>query len=195
MTKTVFTLFGNSFYFSNRTFISQTVTNTTKPIRSSLLYEYNNSFSHNKSFLCYLLCRQIGMDEESKFSICFSPFLSVLSCVCEQYSPLSFVLYCEGRRFVQWRYSWFSFSYDMIFLIHIHIHTEYIEFSNCTIISWSIVCARRIMLETYGLMTPMHTTFTKKIIRLEAKVVCKRTLKCCINLQMEHKRGGRKPLT
>ena len=114
---------GDSFYFHNLNFVSQTVTTTTKPIRSSLLYEYNNSFSHNKNFLCYLLCRQIGMDEESKFSICFSPFLSVLSCVCELYSPLSFVLYCEARRFVQWRYSWFSFSYDMIFLIHIYIQS------------------------------------------------------------------------
>ena len=77
---------GDSFYFNNHTFVSQTVTTTAKPIRP--LYEYNNSFSHNKNFLCYLLWRQIGMDEESKFSICFSPFLSVHSCVCERVFPL-----------------------------------------------------------------------------------------------------------
>ena len=120
--KTVFTLFVNSFYLSNHTFISQTVTNTTKPIRSSLLYEYNNSFSHNKNFLCYLLCRQIGMDEESKFSICFSPFLSVLSCVWERVFPL---IIC----FVLWRKTFCTMKIFLVFFFlrhdisHTYTHT------------------------------------------------------------------------
>ena len=117
-------------------------------------------FLTTKVFVHLLYANRNG--RRKQFSICFSPFLSY-SCVL---IPPNHLFCIVGKTFHIIIFSWFLFYY-MIFLITLKHSTHRVSILNSRTaqLFHEVLCVRRrIMLETYGLMTPMHPRKSKDCV-------------------------------
>ena len=96
------------------------------------------------------------------FNMLFPISFSSQLCVRESIPP--YHLFCIVREDVSYNKDILGFLFLRHDISHTYIYTYIQSILNsraAQLFHEVIVCARRIMLETYGLMTPMHTTFTK----------------------------------
>ena len=93
----------DSFYFNNHTFISQTVTTNTKPIRSSPVYEYNNFpfLTITKTFYVIYFVGKQEWTKKASFQYAFPHFFRFSAVYASNYIP-PYHLFCIVREDVQY---------------------------------------------------------------------------------------------